>query len=86
MCADRLIGQVEEIVLSFFQGRDDRFRRPLRSAYDVRNALDEETIEEIKDRIWYIVQTEYIRWYYIADAVRDMIGNTDEDEEEDEED
>lgn len=75
--------EVEAMILQFFQGLDNDDLKKIKTGRDVDDRLDEETIDEIKDRIWYLLRTQYIRWYYLADSVKDMVDHTqDEDEEE----
>lgn len=76
---------VEAMILQFFRGLDNDELKKIRSGRDVDDKLDEETVYEIKDRIWYLLKTQHIRWYYLADSIKDMVDHTqDDDEEEDE--
>jgi hypothetical protein len=75
--------EVERMILQFFQGKDNDELKRIKSGRDVDDKLDEETVDEIKDRIWYLLKTQYIRWYYLADSIKDMVDHT-QDEEEDE--
>ena len=75
---------VEGMILQFFQGKDNDDLKKIKCGRDVDDELDEETVEEIKDRIWYLLKTQHIRWYYLADAIKDMVDHT-QDEEDDEE-
>lgn len=72
------------MILQFFQGKDNEELKRIRTGRDVDNKLDEETACEIKDRIWYLLRTQHIRWHYLADAIKDMVDHT-RDEEDDEE-
>ena len=74
--------QVEAMILQFFQGKDNEELKRIKCGRDVDERLDEETLYEIKDRIWYLLKTQHIRWYYLADAIKDMVDNTQEDEED----
>ena len=74
--------QVEAMILQFFQGKDNEELKRIKCGRDVDERLDEETLYEIKDRIWYLLKTQHIRWYYLADAIKDMVNNTEEDEED----
>ncbi len=74
--------QVEVMILQFFQGKDNEELKRIKCGRDVDERLDEETLYEIKDRIWYLLKTQHIRWYYLADAIKDMVDNTGEDEED----
>jgi hypothetical protein len=77
--------EVEAMILQFFRGLDNDELKRIRSGRDVDDKLDEETVDEIKDRIWYLLKTQYIRWYYLADSIKDMVNYTIDDEEEEEE-
>ena len=76
--------EVEAMILQFFRGLDNDDLKTIRNGRDVDDRLDEETVYEIKDRIWYLLKTQYIRWYYLADSIKDMVDRTQDDEEEDE--
>jgi hypothetical protein len=75
--------EVETMILQFFRGKDNDELKRVKCGRDVDDKLDEETVEEIKDRIWYLLKTQYLRWYYLADSIKDMVDHT-QDEEEDE--
>jgi hypothetical protein len=51
------------------------------SGRDVENKIDEETIEEIKYRVWQILEDQ-IRWDKLLQKVKDELGLNDEDEED----
>lgn len=74
--------EVEAMILQFFQGLDNDDLKKIKTGRDVDDRLDEETVGEIKDRIWYLLKTQYIRWYYLADSVKDMVDYTQDEEEE----
>jgi hypothetical protein len=74
--------EVEAMILQFFQGLDNDDLKKIKTGRDVDDRLDEETVGEIKDRIWYLLRTQYIRWYYLADSIKDMVDRTQDDEEE----
>lgn len=76
--------EVETMILQFFRGLDNDELKEIRCGRDVDDKLDEETVWEIKDRIWYLLKTQHIRWYYLADSIKDMVDHTQDDEEEDE--
>ena len=76
--------EVEAMILQFFRGLDNDELKTIKCGRDVDDRLDEETIYEIKDRIWYLLKTQHIRWYYLADSIKDMVDYTEEDEEEEE--
>jgi hypothetical protein len=77
--------EVETMILQFFRGKDNEDLKQIQCGRDVDEQLDEETLWEIKDRIWYLLKTQHIRWYYLADSIKDMVDHTqDDDEEEDE--
>lgn len=78
--------EVEAMILQFFQGKDNDELKQIMCGRDVEEKLDEETVYEIKDRIWYLLKSQHIRWYYLADSIKDMVDNTQDDEEEDQED
>lgn len=76
--------EVETMILQFFRGKDNDDLKEIKCGRDVDDRLDEETVYEIKDRIWYMLKTQHIRWYYLADSIKDMVNYADdEDEEED---
>jgi len=77
-----LAHDAEALILQFFQGKDNEELKKIHCGRDVDDRLDEETVEEIKDRIWYLLKTQHIRWYYLADAIKDMVDHTQDDEEE----
>ena len=81
-----LIQETEQMILRFFQGKDNDDLKRIQCGRDVDDHLDEETVEEIKDQIWYLLKTQHIRWYYLADAIKDMVDHTRDEEEEDQED
>jgi len=74
--------EVERMILQFFRGKDNDELKRIKCGRDVDDHLDEETVDEIKDRIWYLLKTQYIRWYYLADSIKDMVDYTEEDEED----
>ena len=73
---------VEAMILQFFRGLDNDDLKTIRNGRDVDDRLDEETVDEIKDRVWYLLKTQYIRWYYLADSIKDMVDYTQDEEEE----
>lgn len=73
------------MILQFFQAKDNDELKQIKCGRDVDDRLDEETVEEIKDRIWYLLKTQHIRWYYLADSIKDMVNYNDEDDEEEDE-
>lgn len=77
--------EVERMILQFFQGKDNDELKQIICGRDVDEKLDEETVYEIKERIWYLLKSQHIRWYYLADSIKDMVDHT-QDEEEDEDD
>jgi len=77
---------VERMILQFFQGKDNEELKRIKNGRDVDDKLDEETVEEIKDQIWYLLKTQHIRWYYLADAIKDMVDHTQDEEDEQEQD
>jgi hypothetical protein len=77
---------VERMILQFFQGKDNEELKRIKNGRDVDDRLDEETVEEIKDQIWYLLKTQHIRWYYLADAIKDMVNHTKDEEEDEDED
>lgn len=76
--------EVETMILQFFRGKDNDDLKEIKCGRDVDDRLDEETVYEIKDRIWYLLKTQHIRWYYLADSIKDMVDYTQEDEEDEE--
>ena len=76
--------EVETMILQFFRGKDNDDLKEIKCGRDVAARLDEETVWEIKDRIWYLLKTQHIRWYYLADSIKDMVDYTQEDEEDEE--
>ena len=76
--------EVETMILQFFRGLDNEDLKEIRCGRDVDDRLDEETVWEIKDRIWYLLKTQHIRWYYLADSIKDMVDHTQDDDEEEE--
>lgn len=76
--------EVEAMILQFFRRKDNDELKQVKCGRDVDDQLDEETVEEIKDRIWYLLKTQHIRWYYLADSIKDMVNYADDSEEEDE--
>lgn len=76
--------EVETMILQFFRGMDNDDLKEIKCGRDVDDRLDEETVWEIKDRIWYLLKTQHIRWYYLADSIKDMVDYTQEDDEEEE--
>lgn len=83
---NELSREVEMMILQFFRRMDNDELKRIKCGRDVDEKLDEETVEEIKDRIWYLLKTQHIRWYYLADSIKDMVDYTQEDEEEEPED
>lgn len=81
-----LVGETERMILQFFRGLDNDDLKKIHCGRDVDDRLDEETIDEIKDYIWYLLKTQHIRWYYLADSIKDMVNYTQDDEEEEQED
>ena len=75
---------VEAMILQFFRGLDNDDLKQIKCGRDVDDRLDEETVDEIKDHIWYLLKTQHIRWYYLADSIKDMVDYTQDDEEEEE--
>lgn len=73
--------QVEAMILQFFRGLDNDDLKKIESGRDVDEKLDEETVDEIKDRIWYLLKTQHIRWYYLADSIKDMVDYTQDEGE-----
>lgn len=78
--------EVEAMILQFFRGLDNDDLKKIRCGRDVDDRLDEETVYEIKDRMWYLLKTQHIRWYYLADSIKDMVDYTQDDEDDEEED
>lgn len=78
--------EVEAMILQFFKGKSNDELKRIHSGHDVDNRLDEETVEEIKDRIWYLLKTQHIRWYDLARKIKDMVEESDDEEEEEDED
>ena len=76
--------EVEAMILQFFQGKDNDDLKRVQCGRDVDDQLDEETVSEIKDRIWYLLRTQHIRWYYLADSIKDMVDHTQDDSEDEE--
>ena len=76
--------EVETMILQFFRGKDNDDLKEIKCGRDVDDRLDEETVWEIKDRIWYLLKTQHIRWYYLADSIKDMVDYTQDDEEDEE--
>lgn len=76
--------EVEAMILQFFRRMDNDDLKEIKCGRDVDDRLDEETVWEIKDRIWYLLKTQHIRWYYLADSIKDMVDYTQEDDEEEE--
>ena len=76
--------EVEDMILQFFRGLDNEELKYIKCGRDVDDRLDEETVWEIKDRIWYLLKTQHIRWYSIAEKIKDMVVDDEEDEEEEE--
>ena len=74
--------EVEAMILQFFRGLDNDELKRIKCGRDVDDKLDEETVDEIKDRIWYLLKTQHIRWYYLADSIKDMVDYTQDDEED----
>lgn len=74
--------EVEAMILQFFRRKDNDELKQVKCGRDVDDQLDEETVEEIKDRIWYLLKTQHIRWYYLADSIKDMVNYADDDEED----
>lgn len=74
--------EVEAMIMQFFRGKDNDDLKRIHSGYDVENQLDEETIYEIKDRIWYLLKSQHIRWYDLARKVKDLVQESDDEEEE----
>ena len=72
----------EECVCLFLRGLDFEDLKQMTSGRDVENKIDEETIEEIKYRVWQILEDQ-IRWDRLLQKVKDELGLNDEDEEED---
>ena len=72
------------MILQFFRRKDNEELKQVKCGRDVDDQLDEETVEEMKDRIWYLLKTQHIRWYYLADSIKDMVNYTIDDSEEDE--
>ena len=81
-----LVQETERIILQFFRGKDNDELKKVHCGRDVDDKLDEETVEEIKDQIWYLLKTQHIRWYYLADSIKDMVDHTRDEEDEEEED
>ena len=74
--------EVEAMILQFFRRKDNDELKQVKCGRDVDDQLDEETVEEIKDRIWYLLKTQHIRWYYLADSIKDMVNYADDSEED----
>lgn len=75
--------EAEKMIIQFFRNKDNDQLKRIVSGHDVRQRIDEETEYEIKERIWHLLTTQHIRWYYLADTIKDMVDHT-QDEEEDE--
>ena len=71
----------EECVCLFLRGLDFEDLKQMTSGRDVENKIDEETIEEIKYRVWKILEDQ-IRWDRLLQKVKDELGLNDEDEED----
>ena len=71
----------EECVCLFLKGLDDEELKQMTSGRDVENKIDEETIEEIKYRVWRILEDQ-IRWDRLLQKVKDEFGLNDDDEED----
>lgn len=71
----------EDCVCLFLRGLDFEDLKQMTSGRDVENKIDEETIEEIKYRVWQILEDQ-IRWDRLLQKVKDEFGLNDEDEED----
>jgi len=79
---------VEQMILQFFQTKSNSELKQIETPRDIKRILDEEedAVYDIKDRLWVLVQ-ERIRWYSIAESIKDMVRHTyDSDHEEETED
>lgn len=75
----------EDCVYLFLKGLEDEELKQMKSGRDVEYRIDEETIEEIKDRIWSVLQHQ-IQWTRLLEKVKEDIGLNSDDEVEEEDD
>lgn len=76
-----IVKETEQMILQFFRTKDDNELRQIISGYDVHEKLDEETIYEIKEQIWYLLTSHHIRWWWLLQEIKDLIEQEDEEEE-----
>lgn len=81
-----LTREVEDMILQFFKGLDNDDLKRIHCGYDVEQRLDEETEWEIKDRIWYLLKSRHVRWYHLADTIKDMVDESDDEDANEDED
>lgn len=55
------------------------------TGHEAELRLDEESEEEMKDAVWYLIR-RMIRWGYALQRVKDELNITDEDSDKEEED
>jgi hypothetical protein len=75
-----VVSETEDIIFQFFRRMSDDEIRDLNSAYDMAWKLDEETISEIKDAVWDLLQRR-IEWGRIYDDVKNLVVPEDTESE-----
>lgn len=76
---------VEFLILSYYRGKTNEELRQIETCYDVKNRIDEQAEQEMKDRLWYLMTSQYIQWYRLLDSIKDMVDYTQDEEEDTEE-
>jgi hypothetical protein len=76
-----VVSQTEDLIFRFFRAMSDDEIRDLNSAYDMAWKLDEETISEIKDAVWDLLQRR-IAWKRIFDEVKDLVPSAETETED----
>jgi hypothetical protein len=75
-----VLAETEDIIFRFFRRLPDEEIKELNSAYEMAWKLDEETISEIKDAVWDLLQRR-IAWGRIYEDMKNLVEADDTESE-----
>jgi hypothetical protein len=75
-----VLAETEDIIFRFFRRLPDEEIKELNSANEMETKLDEETISEIKDAVWNLIQNR-IEWGVLFREVKELVPDDDSESE-----
>jgi hypothetical protein len=75
-----VLAETEDIIFRFFRRLSDEEIKELHSANEMETKLDEETISEIKDAVWNLIQNR-IEWGVLFREVKELVPDDDSESE-----